>query len=90
MPSSVPRIGRLLDLAALLLFLIGAGVYGRAWLGFRELRRDQPVSEIFGEFVAMGRFNDFWTMSRTGMWLMAAGGAVALLAAAVARIRAGD
>lgn len=90
MPQPVPRIGRLLDLAALLLFLIGAGVYGRAWLGLNELRRDQPVSEVFAEFAAMGRFNDFWMMSRIGMWLMAAGGAVALLAAVVARIRSGD
>lgn len=35
--TPVPRIGRILDLAGLLLFLAGGVVYGRAWIGFRSV-----------------------------------------------------
>lgn len=33
--TTVPRIGRILDFAGLLLFLAGGAVYARAWIGFQ-------------------------------------------------------
>ena len=33
----VPRIGRVLDLAGLLLFSVGGALYARAWVGFRSV-----------------------------------------------------
>lgn len=89
MPKPVPRIGRALDAAGLLLFLVGAALYGRAWLGLRHLRETQPVVENAREMAAMSRFIHFWELSRWGMWIMAAGAVVAVIAAVVARRRSG-
>lgn len=84
MTPPVPRLGRVLDLVGALLFLGGAAVYGWAWMGLRRLRDDPPVSAE-GAFVAVARANDFSTLSRLGLALMAGGAVVAVLAAVVAR-----
>lgn len=88
MSRPVPRIGRILDGLGILVFLTGAGVYGRAWCGLRRLedQPDQPVGEQLS-FAAVERFVELQEMSRMGLVLMAVGGVVALVAAVVAAPR---
>jgi len=78
----VPLVARLIDLAGLLLFLAGAGFYGRAWVGMRELARTAPAPDGL-PFAAMRRFDQFWGMSQTGKWLLIASVVVMVAAAAV-------
>ncbi|NIP58449.1 MAG: hypothetical protein GWM92_09270 [Gemmatimonadetes bacterium] len=85
MSLPVPRIGRILDLVGLVLFLAGAGLYGWSWLGMRELQAGQPVSEDPTHFAAMARFNDLWELSRVGLGFMGAGAVIAVVALVVAR-----
>jgi hypothetical protein len=80
----VPRIGRVLDLAGILLFLAGAGVYAWAWSGLKALRDFEPAPNG-PAFAAVARANELSTISRVGFALMAAGVVVAVLAAVVAR-----
>jgi hypothetical protein len=79
-PRSVPPSFRLLNGLAALLFLVGAGVYVRAWLGLRGLRSYQasPGDEAFA---ALSRFQHFWNLSRIGVALVWGAVGVAVLAA---------
>lgn len=72
---------------ALVLFLSGAGLYARSWLGMRELR-DRAADADAGAplFAAMARFDHFWMLSRIGVWLVMAAVGVAVLAAVAAVI----
>ena len=47
--GKVRRLGRVLDLVGLLVFLSGAGMSARAWAGFEEVRAYQaePGDELF-------------------------------------------
>jgi hypothetical protein len=85
MSRPVPRIGRVIDITAILTFLAGAGVYAYAWIGMKRLQSFEPPPDG-PPFAAMARFNELWLHSRTGMWLMAAGVALAVAAALVARL----
>lgn len=87
MPQPVSRLGRLLDVVGVLAFLLGAGLYGRAWLGLRRLREVQPVAESAREMAAMARYVHFSEMSRWGGWVMVAGGVIGVMAAVVAWLR---
>ncbi|MGH7481911.1 MAG: hypothetical protein ACRELV_07115 [Longimicrobiales bacterium] len=80
----VPRIGRVLDLVGILLFLAGAGLYAWAWSGLKALREFEraPGDTVFA---AVARANELSAISRGGFALMAAGVVVAVLAAVVAR-----
>jgi hypothetical protein len=82
--TAVPRVGRILDLLGLALFLGGAAVATRAWVGFRGLPDDLPApgtSAISAVAVADG----FWRLQKIGTWLMVAGVAVFVLAWWIAR-----
>ncbi len=87
----VPRIARLLDLLGALLFLAGAAAYAWAYFGLRELERFRG-SAADPPWAAMTRFDELWRISRTGAWLMLAGGAVFIAGSAWAwwrrRVRA--
>jgi hypothetical protein len=78
--QTVPRIGRLLDLAGFVLFLGGAAVAARAWTGFRSLPDDVPTD---GNAVAVA--DGFWRLQKIGTWMMITGVAVFVLAWWVAR-----
>ena len=81
--APVPRSLRALNLVALVLFLAGAGLHARAWLGLERLRSSQPGG---GEaaFSGMARFDHLWRLSEIGQWLIVAAIAVAVVAAAAA------
>ena len=79
----VPRIGRVLDLVALLLVVGGALAYARAWAGMRALEGLVGPSGAMG--VAMTEFDRWWRLSRLAAGIFAAGLIAAALAAVVAR-----
>lgn len=77
--QNVPRIGRILDLVGLLLFVLGGGVWLRAWFGFQQVRHYQPQP---GDplWSATHRANGFLRLQHLGMEVMAAGVAVFVVA----------
>jgi predicted phage tail protein len=77
--SGVPRIGRLLDLAGLVLFVVGGAVFGRAWLGFGAMRdyRPGPHDPLWA---ATKVANGFLRLQHIGVALMLAGVAVFVIA----------
>lgn len=81
--APVPRIGRLLDVVGLVLFVAGLAVYGRAWVGMRGLEAAgaDPSAPLFS---GMREFDRWWELSRVGVSLMVLGGLIALVAAGVA------
>ncbi|GMV05822.1 MAG: hypothetical protein AMXMBFR53_20990 [Gemmatimonadota bacterium] len=82
--KNVPRIGRVLDLMGLALFLVGAGLYGRAWMGLRALPAFVP--DPAGEpWAAIRLANGYVRLQGTGRMFMAAGMAVFVAAWWVAR-----
>ena len=75
------RADRLRDWIALALVLVGALIYGAAHLGMGDLARDSRPTTA--EAAARGewklvRWNRYERMSRAGVWLVAAGAAVAV------------
>lgn len=82
--KTVPRIGRLLDLAGLLLFISGGAVLVRAWIGFRSVTQYEPPSD--GPlWAAVDMADGYWRLQKVGSGLMLAGVAVFILAWWVAR-----
>ena len=82
--KTVPRIGRILDLAGLVLFLGGGAVAAWAWLGFRGLPSYEPTpGALVGSAVALA--DGYWRLQKIGTSLMIAGVAVFVLAWWVAR-----
>lgn len=84
MKGPVPRIGRVLDLAGLLVFLAGAALYLRAWLGLRGMDTFVPDPDAAG-FAALERADQLSSLGRIGIALMIAGAVIAVVAAVVAR-----
>jgi hypothetical protein len=82
--KTVPRIGRLLDLAGLLLLLSGGAVVLRAWTGFREVTGYVPPVDgpAWG---AVEIANVYWRLQKIGSGMMLAGVAVFVIAWWVAR-----
>lgn len=82
--APVPRIGRILDLVGLLLFLAGGLVYGRAWLGFRSVPDfERPEHAVI--MAATELADGFRRMERVGLGVMVVGIAVFVVAWWVAR-----
>ena len=69
--NDVPRFGRVLDLIGLLLFVVGGGVFVRAWLGFEGVRHYQPGPHE-PLWSAMHRANGFLRLQHIGGAIMAA------------------
>lgn len=90
-PRPVPRGLRVLNLLVLFLFLAGAGLYARAWVGMHRLTSYQPTLDE-PLFSAMARFDRLWGLSITGTWLVSAAvlGAVAVAVALVVHRRRED
>lgn len=87
----VPRILRVVNVLLLVVFLIGAGIYIRAWLGMQALTayESTPGEPLFS---AMALFDQYWGLSITGLWVMSAAGlgAVGAAIAAVVMRRRGS
>jgi hypothetical protein len=69
--KAVPRIGRLLDLGGLLLFVVGGVTYARAWIGLSdvpEFERPEGASPYAATELADG----YHQMERLGLALMIA------------------
>jgi hypothetical protein len=80
----VPRIGRVLDLVAALVFAIGAGLYARSWAGLRDM--DAYVRPEDGDmFATVIHANELSRLGRVGLGLMIGGIVVGVVAATVAR-----
>lgn len=85
--KTVPRIGRILDLAGLLLFGAGGGLFVWAWTGFRAVPDFEP--SIDGPaFAAVSLADGYWRLQKIGVGLMLAGVAVFVLAWWAARVAA--
>lgn len=82
--QSVPRLGRALDVVGALLFVAGAALYGRSWLGLRAMDEFERAP---GDpaFAALEYADGLARLGRIGFGLMAAGAVVAVIAALVAR-----
>lgn len=87
--TSVPRVGRALDLVGLLFLVVGGGMVGRAWLGFRDVQAFQSAP---GDppMAAVQLADGFWMLQRIGVGLMLVGVAVFVLAWWVARRKSID
>ena len=84
MNTPVPRIGRILDLVGALVFLAGAMVYARSWLGLRAMDRFERAAEDSAH-AAVEHADALARLGRYGFLLMAAGAIIAVVAALVAR-----
>mgnify|MGYP001214877359 CR=1 FL=1 len=82
--KTVPRIGRLLDLAGLLLFLGGVATAAWAWIGFQDVTEYVPPVDGPARS-AVSVANSYWRLQKIGTGLMIAGVAVFVLAWWVAR-----
>jgi len=82
--STVPRIGRILDLAGLLLFLGGGAVVVWAWIGFNGVPSYQPPADA-PAWSAVAVANGYWRLQKIGTAIMIAGVAVFVAAWWVAR-----
>jgi len=71
----VPRIGRVLDLVGLGLFLVGGGVCLRAWIGFGNVHQYRPGPHD-PLWAATHLANRYLRLQHIGVALMAAGIAV--------------
>jgi hypothetical protein len=77
--TAVPRIGRILDFAGLLLFLAGGAVYVRAWIGFQgvpDFERPEHASVMAATELA----DAFRQLEHAGSALMLVGIAVFVVA----------
>ena len=82
--KTVPRVGRLLDLAGMLLFLGGGAAFVWAWLGFRGMQGyEAPVDAPAWSGVQMA--NEYWRVQKIGAGFMIAGVVVFVTAWWVAR-----
>lgn len=82
--TPVPRIGRLLDLAGLLLFLGGGGTFAWAWIGFRGVQDYVPPPDA-PAWAAVAVADGYLRVQWVGAALMVAGLGVFVLAWWVAR-----
>lgn len=82
--KTVPRVGRILDLVGLLLFLGGAAAFVWAWIGFRGVPEYVPPVDA-GAWTAVRVANGYWRIQKVGTALMLAGIVVFALAWWVAR-----
>lgn len=86
---SVPAGFRVVNLLLLFVFLTGAGLYARAWIGMRALTTYE-ATPADPPFAAMARFDQLWGLSISGVWLVSAavlGSAAIALAFQVRRRR---
>lgn len=80
----VPRIGRILDLAGLVLFLVGGGAFVWSWIGFRGVPDYQPpIGDPAASAIAVA--DGYWRLQKIGWGLMLAGVVVFVLAWWIAR-----
>jgi hypothetical protein len=82
--KTVPRIGRLLDLVGLLLFLSGSTLFAWSWIGFGGVP-DYEAPAGAGAWATVAVADGYWRLQKTGVGLMVAGVAVFVLAWWVAR-----
>ena len=77
--KTVPRIGRLMDLAGLLLFVAGGALYARAWAGFQQVPTiERPEGGAAFSMVELA--NGYSRIQNTGATLMLFGVAVFVVA----------
>jgi uridylate kinase len=82
---AVPRIGRVMDLAAAALIVVGGGLYVRAYIGLEALRV-RPIAE-FNVGMQINRLAEFHALERLyfgGLAIAVVGIGVAVSAAVVA------
>lgn len=68
----VPRIGRILDIVGLLLFLVGAAFYVWAWIGFGTIPSFVRLPDA-EPWATVAVANRYWRLQKIGVALMIAG-----------------
>lgn len=68
----VPRIGRILDVVGLLLFLGGAAFYAWAWVGFGTVPSFVRLPDA-EPWAAVAVANKYWRIQQIGVVLMISG-----------------
>lgn len=81
---AVPRIGRMLDLAGLLLFTGGGATFVRAWIGFRRVTEYEPPADA-PPWAAVTMAEGYSRLQGIGAALMLAGVIVFIFAWWIAR-----
>ena len=82
---AVPRIGRVLDLAAAVLLVIGGALYAHAYFGLEALRARPLVEyEVGMQISRLAEFHSLERLSFAGLAVAIAGIAVGVSAAVVA------
>ena len=79
----VPRLGRVLDVVGIMVFVAGASLYVHSWLGLRAM--DEFVSTPDAPGSAIEHADGLSGLGRIGFALMALGVLVGVAAAIVAR-----
>lgn len=87
MAERVSSTGRILDLLGLILFVVGGGVFVRAWLGFQSVRHYNPSPDD-RPWAAMHLANGYQRLQHVGGIIMLAGVAVFVAAWWIAGRRA--
>lgn len=82
--KTVPRIGRILDAAGLVLLFGGGALAAWAWVGFQGVPAYQPQPDA-PTWSAVAVANGYWRLQKIGTALMIAGVAVFVVAWWVAR-----
>lgn len=82
--KTVPRVGRLLDLSGLVLFLGGCSMFARSWIGFRGVP-DYEAPADAGAWAAVAVADGYWRLQKIGVGLMLAAIVVFVVAWWVAR-----
>lgn len=89
---AVPRIGRVLDLAAVALIVVGGALYARAYIGLEALRARPLAEYTMGmEIGRLAEFHGLQRLSLAGLVISTLGVGVGIAAALVAyRLRRGS
>jgi hypothetical protein len=81
-PPKVSPLARLIDLAGVLIFLLGAALYAYAWAGMRVLQ-DALTAPMAAPGTHFERYDWLWSLSRVGIVVAIVGISVILVASAL-------
>ena len=84
MSTRVPLIGRILDVVGLLVFVVGGGLFVRAWIGFQSVPEFQRSPEDLPA-AAVQYADGFWRLQRIGVAFMIVGIVIFVAAWFIAR-----
>ena len=81
---NVPRVANLIDLGGMALLMIGGGLYLRAFIGMSALRASTGAVASKARWAGLAEYERLWELSRVGLWVGVASGAVLVASAVIA------